>query len=684
MKPPLLFRRMALLFGLFVFWGMPQAVPAQNPAFEARRTSYNTAALANPNSHSISIQAYEGQPVDLATLNDVVSVMDTDPLIDFDIVKLVRVLYLTNGAHDSLLLPALNSIPFWVNHSDTIRNFWSENHMVMWMSSDWLLHERYGRPVDSTLHDRLQHYLEVKNQYGFYEFNSSTYATYTLSGLLNLADFASDTVIKSLATTAAERLLAEEILLLTNDQGVFFPTAGRNYYSKYDNPYGQNHNSLIWLLTGLGPQPANASHSGAFLSTTSIDVDHIINSWTADVDTLLSIGHSLQDGFAINGDLNHVDRVIAQMSSGAYFHPDVALETGYLIEDSNMWDHVDFVQIKTLRDFFDLDSFAVLAEDLSFMSKGSVISGQDLAVFKRGGVTLSSAQNFWPGKMGYQQFPWMANLGTTAVFTASGPPEPDWNDRSRNNGNSHLPYVEQSHNVALLMYWPQEEPSLFHVLLGVDNEDVALHFRDSDFDEVVEDSLWLIGRQDQNYVGVRRHCRDTVNGVPACETIEGQAWACVVGDSTMYGSFANFQNLISQAQFSEQWYHDPAAQEWVFYAEVTFDSTTISHAWGRDSVLATSQPEAISTTALPFTAYPNPAQDLVSIEGAIPEAGTVSLRLVDLTGKVLAESFQKHPGGAFHSQLDLGELNLPAGIFGLEIRSGDRYGFVKVFVEQTQ
>src|SRR5690606_26438907 len=102
------------------------------------------------------------------------------------------------------------------------------NHMIMWMSSDWLLHERYGKTIDGNLRNRLVHYLEMKIQYGFYEFFSSTYAPYAFSGLVNLADFSQDVQIKNLATQAAQKLLSD-ILLLTNDKGVFYPVAGRNY-----------------------------------------------------------------------------------------------------------------------------------------------------------------------------------------------------------------------------------------------------------------------------------------------------------------------------------------------------------------------------------------------------------------------------------------------------------------------
>ncbi len=682
MKISTLPRRFVTLLALILMLGFLQSALAQNAAFEARRLAYNNTALTQFNANAACIQAYNGLPVDQPTLSSIVSTISTDNTIDFKIVQLVRVLFLSNGQYDAQLLPPLNSIPYWLNNYDTVRNFWSENHMIMWTSSDWLLHEKYGRPVDPTLHDRLLHYLQLKNQYGFYEFNSSVYAPYALSGLLNLADFAADTVIKSLATSAAARLLTEDILLYANDQGVFFPTAGRNYYSKYDTPYGHNHNSLIWLLTGLGPAPDGASHCGAFLSTSTLPVDDIINSWSADVDRHYSVGHSLDSGFVLNAGLIDVDRIPFQWSSGAYFHPDVALETGYLIEDSSMWDHVDFTTLKSFVTFFPLDSFASIATKLSFMSRSSVISGTELAVFKRGGVTLSSARDFWPGRVGYQQFPWMAAAGTTAVFTASGAPDSDWYARPEDNNNAHLPFVEQTHNIALVMYWPEVETSLFHTLLGVDDPTVALHFRDSDFDEVVEDSLWLIGRQSSNYVAVRRTCLDTVNGVRGCafDSTDGQAWVCVVGDATMYGSFAHFQDLISQSQFAESWYHN-GVDQWMYWATFSFDTTTVAHVWGRDSLL-TARRDPVLADPVALKAYPNPTLDRVTIEGEFPETGLVTLRLIDLHGRVLATRQSLHGGGMFQSELHLRALGLASGIYGLEIRCGKRRDLLKVVVSQ--
>jgi hypothetical protein len=545
---------------------------AQAQGFEQRRQQYFDSVAVNPNDNAMAIEAYLGQPVTQQYLDNIYNVMLTRSTIDFAIVQLVRVMFLGNGVYDGQIIPQLNLVPYWVNYGDTLRGYWSENHMIMWMSSDWLIHERTGRPIDATLEQRLRHYLQLKIDHGFYEFMSSVYAPYCLSGLLNLADFAQDEEIKALATEASKALL-RDMLLVTNDQGVFFAAAGRSYPGKFVTPHGQNHSSLIYLLTGLGPAPSAASHSGSFLATTSVDFSDLETFWTAQVDSVLSIGHTLQEGFVINQNLSQVDRIMFQWSSGAYFHPDVVSETVQLLVDSNMWEHVDFAELQPLSGL-PIEIYPQVAEDLNVMSMSSVICGQDVAVFKNYGVTLSSIQDFWKGKVGFQQHPVMACVGTTAVYPGSGPVLANWEQRTPNNANEHLPYVKQSSNVALIMYRPEPVPSL----LPYNNKDVALFWQETAFDETVQNGNWLIGRNDNSYVAVRRACVGQINGVWACETPtgdqNGQTWVIIVGNEQMYGSFSAFQTLVGQAVLNEGWTPPTEVDGWVYSASITFDGNT--------------------------------------------------------------------------------------------------------------
>jgi len=648
--------RFSKLVLLVLFLSSPTWLLAQT--FEDRRQQYIDSALTNLGSEAMIIQAYEGQAVTQAYLDGIFNVMTTRSTIDFAIVQLVRVMMLANGAYDSQIIPQLNLVPYWINYGDTTRGFWSENHMVMWMSSDWIMHEYTGRPADPSLEQRLKHYLQLKIDYGFYEFFSSTYAPYALSGIINLADFAEDQEIKNLAIAASKRLL-RDILLPTNDIGVFFPAAGRSYPGKYESAHGQNHSSLIWLLTGLGPAPSDASHSGAFLATTTIDYTDVGATWSSELDTIVSLGHTLEEGFIINQNQTELDRIIFQWSSGAYFHPEVIYETVSLLVDSNMWDHVDFGQLAPLQGF-PLESYPAIAEGLSGLSKSSVNCDVDVAVFKNGPVTLCSTQDFWKGKLGYQQWPICANSGKSAIYTGSGPVEADWRDRASSNANQHLPYVEQSHNVALVMYRPEQ----LSPIVPFDNKDVALHWKDEDFDEIVEDGNWIIGRETNGYVAVRRHCIGEINTIRACETDGGQTWVFVVGTDVMYGSFSNFQNLVSQSQYEETWTINTNGDS-VYYASIEFDTIAIDYEWG--PLLNTGIEE--TTESRSFRMWPNPSTEILTIDLSEFEK-SVSVSVFNNLGQVV---YSKNVLSA-NNQFNLPISTWSTGIYSVTVRDENKIG----------
>ncbi len=648
--------RFSKLVLLVLFLSSPTWLLAQT--FEDRRQQYIDSALTNLGSEAMIIQAYEGQAVTQAYLDGIFNVMTTRSTIDFAIVQLVRVMMLANGAYDSQIIPQLNLVPYWINYGDTTRGFWSENHMVMWMSSDWIMHEYTGRPADPSLEQRLKHYLQLKIDYGFYEFFSSTYAPYALSGIINLADFAEDQEIKNLAIAASKRLL-RDILLPTNDIGVFFPAAGRNYPGKYESAHGQNHSSLIWLLTGLGPAPSDASHSGAFLATTTIDYTDVGATWSSELDTIVSLGHTLEEGFIINQNQTELDRIIFQWSSGAYFHPEVIYETVSLLVDSNMWDHVDFGQLAPLQGF-PLESYPAIAEGLSGLSKSSVNCDVDVAVFKNGPVTLCSTQDFWKGKLGYQQWPICANSGKSAIYTGSGPVEADWRDRASSNANQHLPYVEQSHNVALVMYRPEQ----LSPIVPFDNKDVALHWKDEDFDEIVEDGNWIIGRETNGYVAVRRHCIGEINTIRACETDGGQTWVFVVGTDVMYGSFSNFQNLVSQSQYEETWTINTNGDS-VYYASIEFDTIAIDYEWG--PLLNTGIEETTESSS--FRMWPNPSTEILTIDLSEFEK-SVSVSVFNNLGQVV---YSKNVLSA-QNQFNLPISTWSTGIYSVTVRDENKIG----------
>ena len=620
-------------FFLIMLLGIgPQSVASNNAAYQARQQAYNDSALAHFNVNAMIIQAYMGLPVDSAALASTLLSVPIRPTIDFAIEQLVRVLYFSHGTYDSMIVPVLRTVPYWINYGDTIRGYYTENHMIQWMSSAWLLHERYGLHVDSQLHSRLIYFLKLKNQFGYYEFYSSTYSPFSLAALLNLADFSQDTVIKNLATRASQ-VLMRDFMTLTNDKGVFFPAAGRNYAADYELPYGGDHNNIIWLLTGMGQMPIGASHGGTFLSTSTVSVDSAAQSWVPVLDTVIIKGHSIDSGYAMNSvALDSTDRVIFQLSAGEYFNAQCAVSTYQLLTDSNLWHNSGFIQFLRLSTV-PVSIIPALSKALNTASYSSVLCTDTIAIFKHQSITLSSILDYWPGYWGYEQYPCVANVETTAVYTRSGMVDSIWTNRNAHTQNDDMPYVKQVKNVALEMYRPLPKSTI----LTASDPTVSLHWRNGDFSEVRNDSLWLLGRVDNNYIGVRRPCAGMIGGLWACDITPGSSWVIIVGDSLMYGSFNNFQAVIDSSQFTERWYYDSVAHLSDYYAQIIVDGDTVNHLWGIDSTTNTGIKNIPPDPAQDIVIYPNPANTSLNISLAkTPVNGTIEV--YSIIGKVVYQS----------------------------------------------
>jgi hypothetical protein len=422
--------------------------------------------------------------------------------------------------------------------------------------------------------------LQIKRDYGYSEFFSSVYFPYTLSGLLNLVDFCQDVEIRELAVDAAQGLLITT-LLMANSRGQFFPAAGRNYAEFYLEERAIA--GTIWMLTGLGNKPTALHHATAFLATSKLPVNSIIDGYRTFVDTAVKAGPTLYESFEINSGLSRLDRTMFQWSMGAYFHPDVADDTQYVLKALDLWGHGEF------SDFSAFESLPTWignmgAQLLASITRSSVISGFTVYIYRNGETVLSSVQNFWPGRLGYQAYPWAATTGTKAVWTQSGKVQTNWLDRPDIPTNTHLPYIDQQSNVALIMYNPNDDIDILETFapdshLGVKDFEVSLRWP-TDFHGEMEIGNWILGRETYDnksgYVAVYRHCMDVIEGIPACRQ-EHQTWAVVVGNSAMYASFENFAAKVAQAKYRTSYGWSWSKFRRVFYGEIEFEGIKITH-----------------------------------------------------------------------------------------------------------
>jgi hypothetical protein len=142
----------------------------------------------------------------------------------------------------------------------------------------------------------------------------------------------------------------------------------------------------------------------------------------------------------------------------------------------------------------------------------------------------------------------------------------------------------------------------------------------------------------------------------------------------MYGSFAHFRSLVHTAQFRDSNYYDAANHQSIYYAHVSFDTTSISYAWSRDSI-TTGINDLVAGS--PLHVYPNPASAQVTLALDAPAGGIASLQITDVTGRSV---YQYDGADATHS-LSIDTRIWPAGLYF--IRGDNRNGsFMQKLVKE--
>lgn len=546
-------------------------------------------------------------------LDKVIADFDTKETADFRISLLVRTLFLSGSApnqYDELIRPALEKIHrdgrFWLQpkkwgEGEDQYVYWSENHILMWTASAYLLHQRYKdidlatKPSNERWQDhgeaiqsitkRLHAYLDAKINYGFYEFFSTTYYRYTLGALLNLADFAKDRSIKRKATQAAKRLM-KEMLLVFNDRGAAYPAAGRSYPNRYTK---FKPDVFFWVLTGRGELKLDENGPGyisSFITTTNLDLSDVEQSYSSNVNIQVDQGHDLEDSKLIYPSFNRVERAVFQWSAGAFAHPETVNDTANAVSCYGLQERSEF---KDLKPFLKPNPFtntrcrdipitpSLFSSVVSHLTVGSNLSRSTVKIFKNKNVVLSSLRKHHSSYKGYQQFPWAAAIEDIAIWTQTG----EFDSRGVSH-NSHLPYVQQLGNVALITYYPT-----FIIGNSPVKKRVNLHWPTDRFDENEafdydgdDDLSWLVARKAESYIAVVRYKNDKHDGFPSSDANQGrQMWAVVVGNQDMHGSYENFKKIIRAARLYESFkmHYDIFPPRKVYVTEIEADGKTIKH-----------------------------------------------------------------------------------------------------------
>ena len=526
--------------------------------FEERRRIYIDNNKDCFNVNSLVLKAYDNETMNNGLLNDCIvdyiKNKDAKKDNDFGMLLLIRILYLTkqnnleqNKTFFNTLFEIFKEQQFWLSKNESTECFWSENHMICYLSS-WHLWNQYNNIIVDYCDKLIHNFLDVKIKYYYYEFLSQVYNMYTLNALLNIYDFTNNIELKNKAKKCIEIILQQFVEVITLN-GTLYCASGRCYTRCKLSTKDNNCNKLLYLLTGLCKEK-NISPAGAFFATTSFQPENdYIKNYHNKYEKIYRISHNDNEFKKLYKNLSQVDRTIFQWSAGNYFNSENIDDTIKLFNDYNLWGHAHFKldPYETILRMVPTPLFVSTSNTLSDFTEGSPLCDIKYHIYNNMYYSLTSIENYNKGRLGAQQFPWVANVGGIPVFTQSGRIS-TFGDLPEAIGNSHLPFIKQQKNIIMVMYNPSE---LLKNTKSKSKLDLNVYLNWSGFDNEFKfvNNNWFFGEKvtNGNSVFIAVHSSSGVkedsNKIIYNDSYK-QGWAAIVSDDSEYNSLTTFKNYI--------------------------------------------------------------------------------------------------------------------------------------------
>lgn len=324
----------------------------------------------------------------------------------------------------------LESFPFWYhdNMEQTQQVFWTENHYIMNVSCEWLLHELLDISPSNHLIDRLYSFLDVKMQIGFAEFLSPVYLPFTITALLNLYDLTAFTLIKSKCAHLLD-MLAYHIENVSLSNGSIISCSGRSYIRHREST--KNHLSLFIHFLNNDTEALQKSYDGFALKKALLKTLYIPSSSVYNYQIVVNLNSSfstLLDALATHE--NQCDIYVSLLwNYGAYLplHKKAISIILTFMKKYNLWKHPHFKRLNPVYTIFKCFPPSCLTNviyALGYLAKpyatGSLLTNANMYIFKEGNVVMSSLINYNSGLPIFQQNIWAVNLAGVPIWASLG------------------------------------------------------------------------------------------------------------------------------------------------------------------------------------------------------------------------------------------------------------------------
>jgi len=487
---------------------------------------------------------------------------------DFTVGGLLRVMYRYRhkGGVPSPLLDAIQTcllkFKYWWDEPGTDdRCYHTENHQIIFHMDQLLAGQLYpDRTFEVSGQSGLEHvalalprirrWMDWRVRFGFSEWLSNCYFVEDLMALTNLRDFAAQPDIRSRAEMLIDVLLFE--MAIHSHRGVFGSTHGRTYAPLIKGGRSEGTSTVCKLMFGTGLFNSPENQGALALATSPYRCPPPLEAIAADLNRtiLCRERHSLNVEDAPRHGLSYdkEEDVLLYWSIQEYIHP-LVLDASEKISKTH---HVrNFAWSPSRPENYDswreqyrkqvAEHGRIVDPWLDSHALGEV----HIHTLRTPTGMLSCAQDYRPGKGGYQQHIWQATLGLDAVVFTNHPGSD--NESGRPNfwaGNGILPRAAQYRQVLVCIHHvPADNPFPFS----------HAYFPRAAFDEVVDRMPWTFARKGDGYLALYSQKPTQWRSDADGKTVElrvlaaDNIWICEMGSKGSSGDFNQFVQALSAA-----------------------------------------------------------------------------------------------------------------------------------------
>lgn len=508
-----------------------------------------------------------GRPTDEKPFREAIDfVYSNKDCNDFTVGGLLRIMYRyrDKGRLPSPLIEAIQTcllkFKYWWDEPGTDdRCYHTENHQIIYHMDQLLAGQLYpdgvfevsgrtGRDHVAFALPLVRRWLDWRIRFGFSEWLSNCYLVEDLMALTNLRDFAAQPDIRSRAEMLIDVLLFE--MSLHSHRGVMGSTHGRTYAPLIKGGRREGTSTLCKLMFGAGLFNMPDNQGALALATSPYRCPPPVEAVATDLDRtiLCRERHSLnvEDAPRYGLSYDKEEDVLLYWSMQEYIHP-LVLDASEKISKIR---HVrNFATIPSRPENYDSwreqyrRQVAEHGRVINPWLDCHALSEVHIQTLRSPATMLSCAQDYRPGKSGYQQHIWQATLGLDAVAFTNHPGSD--NESGRPNfwaGNGILPRAAQhGQTLVCIHHVPADNPLPFS----------HAYFPRAVFDEVVERKPWTFARKGAGFLALYSQNPPTWRADVDGAVVELRAkaadniWICEMGSRADGRDFSQFVQAIS-------------------------------------------------------------------------------------------------------------------------------------------